>query len=262
MAFQTEGARQPFFSIGAGVALGELVAAIGSDQPVYGLTQAAWAPIEPPFTIEKIAAGLVQVLREAQPQGPYALGGWCVHGVLAFEVACHLADGGQDVNLLALFDAPARFADVLSFSLHDDFVYHFRRWRSVPWRESKQYFVNRSKGMILRLRKRSWSLRHNLGQRFHRRLPDALYEPTRLVAIAARDYRPRTFSGSIDLFAANDGFQQRQSDPYLGWQPHALGGVRLHQVPGDHSTMFQEPNLAPLGIQFQSCLATRSNWGG
>ncbi|MCP5116144.1 MAG: hypothetical protein GY953_35405 [bacterium] len=53
LAFHSQGARQPIFSIGAGVAFGELAGALGSDQPVYCLTPAAWAHIEPPFTIEK-----------------------------------------------------------------------------------------------------------------------------------------------------------------------------------------------------------------
>ncbi|MCP5116143.1 MAG: hypothetical protein GY953_35400 [bacterium] len=200
-------------------------------------------------------------MRQTQPEGPNAVSGWCVNGVLAFEIACQLSDGGQNVNLLALFDTPARFDEALSFSLRRDLLYHFRRWRYRPWRDSTQYLIARSKRLVLRPRKRAWLFRHDFGQRLHRRLPTALYDPTRLLSIAVQHYRPRTFSGSIDLFTANDGFRQRQSDPYLGWQPHALGGVRLHQVPGDHRTMFQRPNLERLVAQLRPCLATGDNGG-
>jgi thioesterase domain-containing protein/acyl carrier protein len=56
-------------------------------------------------SIEKRAEACTAEIRRIQPHGPYALGGECVGGVVAFEIAQQLAAAGEEVALLALFDA-------------------------------------------------------------------------------------------------------------------------------------------------------------
>jgi amino acid adenylation domain-containing protein len=45
-------------------------------------------------------------IRAFQPAGPYALAGWSMGGVIAFEIARCLEQAGTDVSLLVLLDAP------------------------------------------------------------------------------------------------------------------------------------------------------------
>ncbi len=47
-----------------------------------------------------------QRIRAVQPAGPYALAGWSMGGVIAFEIAQRLEQAGADVSLLVLLDAP------------------------------------------------------------------------------------------------------------------------------------------------------------
>lgn len=54
---------------------------------------------------EDLAAGYVQRMREALPQGPYRLAGWSAGGVLAFEVARQLLALGEQVEFLGLIDS-------------------------------------------------------------------------------------------------------------------------------------------------------------
>jgi thioesterase domain-containing protein len=42
-------------------------------------------------------------------------------------------------------------------------------------------------------------------------------------------------------------------DQRLAWYEVAQGGLEVHVVPGDHSTMEQEPNVQVLASQFQKC---------
>ena len=59
-----------------------------------------------------MAAHYLGALREVQPEGPYRLAGWSMGGVVAYEMARQLAEGGERVELLALIDAasPDRWA--------------------------------------------------------------------------------------------------------------------------------------------------------
>jgi len=54
-----------------------------------------------------MAAQHVRELRRMQPHGPYRLGGYCVGGMIAFEMARQLTDGGERVERLILIDASA-----------------------------------------------------------------------------------------------------------------------------------------------------------
>ena len=44
-----------------------------------------------------------------KPAGPYRLGGWCMGGVVAYEMARQLQEDGERVGTLALIDSS--FAD-------------------------------------------------------------------------------------------------------------------------------------------------------
>ena len=68
------------------------------DQAVYGLVGSDDA------TVPERAASYVHQMRMLQPKGPYALGGECVGGIVAFEMTQQLLAQGQEIALLLLMD--------------------------------------------------------------------------------------------------------------------------------------------------------------
>ncbi|MDX6428292.1 MAG: phthiocerol/phenolphthiocerol synthesis type-I polyketide synthase, partial [Streptosporangiaceae bacterium] len=101
---QPHGTRLPFFSAHpAGGTTGvyqQLASLLGTDQPFYGLERFEDAP-----SVEDRCARYVEHLRQAQPEGPFRLGGWSFGGVLAYETARQLVAAGRDVEMVVLFDA-------------------------------------------------------------------------------------------------------------------------------------------------------------
>src|SRR5260221_3193726 len=59
---------------------------------------------ENPYSLRCIAEHFAKAIREKRPRGPYMLGGWCAHGVLALETAQILREQGEDVALLVLLE--------------------------------------------------------------------------------------------------------------------------------------------------------------
>src|SRR5580698_8234392 len=109
VAIQPIGSRPPFFCMhGAGgnvLIYRELSKLLGDDQPFYGLQAQGLDGNAPPLTkIEDMAALYVKEIRRVQPRGPYFLGGYCLGGTIAYEVAQQLRAQGQEVALLALLD--------------------------------------------------------------------------------------------------------------------------------------------------------------
>lgn len=106
---QPNGTRPPFFCIhphgGNVLVYRELSKQLGPDQPFFGLQSRGLDGSEEPLTrIEDMAKLYLTEIREAQPRGPYFLGGYCMGGAVAYEVACQLRAAGEEVGLLALFD--------------------------------------------------------------------------------------------------------------------------------------------------------------
>jgi thioesterase domain-containing protein len=72
-------------------------------------------------------AGLyVKELRRVQPHGPYFLGGYCMGGTVALEMAQRLTAQGEEVALLALFDT-VNWAKIRRNVLYDKIVYQMQR---------------------------------------------------------------------------------------------------------------------------------------
>lgn len=55
---------------------------------------------EPLRSVEEIAAYNLRHIREIQPRGPYHIGGFCMGGLPAYELACMLQAEGEQVALL------------------------------------------------------------------------------------------------------------------------------------------------------------------
>jgi thioesterase domain-containing protein len=105
---QARGARLPFYFlhgdvIGGGFYVRDLSRLLGEDQPFYVLP-----PVEIPDgalpSVEVMATQHLRDLRAHRPRGPYLLGGFCIGGLIAYEMAHRLRAVGEEVSFVALID--------------------------------------------------------------------------------------------------------------------------------------------------------------
>jgi oxalate---CoA ligase len=79
---------------------------LGSDQPLWVVDPSGMANDPVPRSIEAMAADRLPLIMEAQPKGPYRLFGYCIGGIVAFEVARMLVAAGQKVDIVIMMDSP------------------------------------------------------------------------------------------------------------------------------------------------------------
>ena len=106
---QPNGSRPPFFCVhphgGNVLVYRDLSRHIGSDQPFYGLqSHGLDGTCRPLSRIEDMAAAYVKEIQRVQRHGPYFLGGYCMGGTVAYEMARQLRASGEQIALLALVD--------------------------------------------------------------------------------------------------------------------------------------------------------------
>jgi len=270
-------ARLPLFLVhGAGGGIldyAALVRCLGSDQPVYGLQGRGLNDVQQPDTcIEGMAAYAIEGLLTARPEGPYLLAGYCLGGLVAFEMARQLQANGRPVGLLAIVDVPPpnsgyhvdawRPRSILSF------LHNLPSWLlaafdpgSAPWYSRAR---DRLAWLIARMR------RARPGASDAKKAPVDLRlvfndvegmsdnERHRLEthAQALRDYVPRVFPGSITVMRARTQ-PLRWSfnpDPEMGWGKLAGGGVETRTIPGFHPRVHLQPHVQVLAKELRACL--------
>ena len=190
--------------------LGALARYLGNKQPVYGFQDG----FHNPFTIEALANRYVGELRLVQSEGPYCLIGVCSGGAIAFEMARQLWATGQETAFLALVEPTPPYErglqPYLSFAAFvlgrfgRRFSRHSSRVPQLSPVERSFYFRLRWKVIS-----RQWALRR---------------------------YLPRPYPGAIHMFMTGELVRSTRHSR-LGWAKLALGGARIHEIPGTHGAI-------------------------
>jgi len=112
ITFQKKGSRPPFFFLhgdwaGGGFYCGHILEKLGSDQPFYALPPYRTGKTEQ-FPFEEMVDKYYNAIRAHTPKGPYILGGYCIGGMLALEVARRFVEEGDEVLHLFQIDVPWR----------------------------------------------------------------------------------------------------------------------------------------------------------
>lgn len=105
---------RPFFFLhgdylGGGYYCVSLARRLGQQVPFYALVPKSIDLNRPIPSISDLAASYLQEIRTICPHGPYQLGGFCIGGNIAHEMARQLRASGEQVSLLLLIDSQASY---------------------------------------------------------------------------------------------------------------------------------------------------------
>jgi acyl-coenzyme A synthetase/AMP-(fatty) acid ligase/thioesterase domain-containing protein/acyl carrier protein len=214
---------------------------------VIGIQARGLAGPEPPHTsVEAMATEYLREIKTWQPEGPYHLCGYSFGGLVAFEMARQLAQSGDQVGLVGLFDtrlSPRRWPLRCWLSLVRRRIGEsaaaaratpIHRWPGAVWRTISQAGENL----------RSYAMPAASGGA---PLPSFLqYARGRVLnvglsaVLASARYRPGFYPGELTLFTAAE---QEPGLPSLetiwGKHAHVLSVV---ETAGAHSTMLSASN--------------------
>ncbi len=208
-----------------------LVRHLGMDQPVYGFRPKGLVYGEQPHAdVVEMATAYVQELKKKQPHGPYYIGGECIGGIVAYEMARQLRQAGEMVAQLILMDTPKP-----SFSVQNRevFLYLLRKARigkhqlvaslkqfdAQTWREG----VKRWTGIFLSILCPITRKQRNIRNAY----TGSLQYRSKLLK-----YRPkRGYQGKVTLILNE---QWHRDNFLLGWGRELGRNINVRIVPGGH----------------------------
>jgi thioesterase domain-containing protein len=240
------------------LAFREVSLLLGPDHPVYGLESQLPEEGAEFATVTERAKHYIKLVRSRQPRGPYNLAGFCLGGMVAFEMAQQLTEQGSQVALLALVQAntpgfPAsRFAQwKLRTQRRLFFLKVFAQFgwmricpafMTLP-RQHRQRILDRLSKLLL-----GWIATSS-------ELPD---ETQNANVKAMRAYRPRPYTGNVHLFLAEDCYESvgvsAALDPRRGWQGLVTGQSKVHLISGDHHSMLSGEHAHAFAEKLKSCM--------
>jgi len=257
---QPKGSRPPLFFVHAhgGNVIGyrDLARRLGGDQPFYGLqapemNSSYTSPS--PRRLEEMATRYIDELRDVQPHGPYVLGGWCLGGDVAFEMAQQLVAADEDVALLVMVDNPR-----VEFVAPEMSASRPRRlWNQIRTRLHMEWFNFAEVSMRLkprivlgrfgRIAKLGvLSIETLVGRWFT--IPHSrafkMREVERAYTKAYEAYHPKPYSGRVALVRARQQPFGRAPASALGWERYVDRPIEIIEAPGHRVGMLSEPRVA------------------
>jgi thioesterase domain-containing protein/acyl carrier protein len=227
----------------------DLARYMGSDQPFYGVQAYGIDGNHQPMNrFEPLAAEYIRQIRAVQPQGPYHLGGECMGGTIAFEIARQLEAMGEQVRLLVMFDAfsagvPTRKPGVTLWQY--GLMFNLRRFRRLYLTRFLTLPIAQKPGMVVDMAQRTWvTLRRLFFRKFQPKtnVADPMSVSYAALAEAESAYRAATIATPITLFNSMLPWGVTD-DETLGWQGHTTGGIQIERFPGMFDTLIEGPDV-------------------
>jgi amino acid adenylation domain-containing protein len=257
---QPKGSKPPLFLIhgaGGNVLLYRWLAEhLAPDYPVYGLqSRGLDGKSEPLHTIEEMAVEYLREMRVVQPKGPYHIGGYCLGGTVAYEIAQILHREGETVPLIAMLDT-YNFSRALKSSF-TGFLWQKARFHFgnvVRLRPGQMWQYLREKTRVARDGELSNLLTSRPGSAAEEGVARATSGVEASVQAindnAAEVYIPKPLSGRLTLFKPQANYKF-YPDPKMGWGDLALDGLDIVEVSAYPHAMLVEPYVRHLASELK-----------
>jgi amino acid adenylation domain-containing protein len=266
VTIQPEGSRPPFFCVHGGggnvLIYRDLSKNLGPDQPFYGLQSQGLDGKRPLLTrIEDMASLYVQEVKKVQPRGPYFLGGYCMGGAVAYEMARLLREEGREVALVAFFEtlnlsAVPRGSVASNFYFQSQKVlFHVGNFLQLKVRDQLQFFWEKLK--ILKDRTSVWQ---GMLQRKVSHNGDGPMSEAALIAHiwntndqAALHFKPQPYNGLITSFRPRRPYAKHRY-PEVNWETVARGGQEIIMMRSYPAGMLVEPFVKQLAAGLRAAI--------
>ncbi len=242
------GSEPPLFFIHAegGNVLGyrNIVKHLPNERPVYALqAQGLTDGLEPRNTVEALATAYLREIRTVQPKGPYHIGGWCLGGMVAYEMAQQLSEAGEETALLAMIQTrhiayceyPAGTSALRkkSWAIADRIRYQLDCiWNAESKTTYLQEIAHRTYTLLSERRRRAAGKSENAAS-----IASRIEVVSNAHNEAYWNYRPRPYGGPVLAFYASEQPAGLAKDVTLGWKMLISGEFENHEIRGFHQQM-------------------------
>jgi thioesterase domain-containing protein len=258
VALRTTGHRPPLFlshALGGQVfRYRPLAERLGEDQPVYTIPARGLAPGEEPHdSLDEMVDDYVGYIRAVRPHGPYLLGGFCIGGNIALEVARRLRAAGEEVPLVfpvwSSADEP-----VVASSLEDETMLMIHALaggvdilETVDLDELRAMRTDERLAAVIDASAREQRLRPDTADLEQARQYLRVFQAN---ARAVGYHKHEPYDGDVVLLQPTEDPEITPGDDF-GWRTVVTGRFAIGPLPGTRFTSVYEPLVADMADQIR-----------
>jgi amino acid adenylation domain-containing protein len=262
-----QGSRPPFFCVHGGggeILFGpELAAHLNPEIPFYGLqARGLRETAQRDRSIEAMAAHYLEEIRPVAPTGPLYLGGFCLGGIVAYEMAQRLLQEGREIGLLVLIDSynPLYARGVRGQASVDNLWrtkvgFHLGNLRRLPFQERVRYVRQRAQVMAAGHGRRAWNALLDCwpGRGIRAaRIPDPV-QMEQLNSTLSEAYTPQPIRAHVLVVRPEVGYPGLE-DPHLGWRDLVKGDLDVAVIPVNPGGLLMRPFIGMVGARLDAGL--------
>ena len=231
-----------------------LAARLGDDQPVYTIPARGLAPGEEPHhTLAEMADDYAGYIRSVRPHGPYVLGGFCIGGNIAMEVARRLRADGEEVPVVFAVWSSAD-EPVVRSSVEDETMLMIHALaggvnvlETVDLDELRALDTDERLVAVVRAAAREERLRPDTADLEQARRYLRVFKAN---AQALGFYRHQPYDGDLVLLQPVEDPEITPGDDY-GWRRVVSGRFAIAPIPGTRFTSIYEPLVSDMAAQMR-----------
>lgn len=233
--------------------------------PILGTDRALFVTRQPektssPKTIEGLASRYVDAWLEASPDGPHVIVAFCWGGLLGYEIARQMQTRGVEPHRLIIIESgtEAAYAHAPTIGRWIDFTrgVGIRVRNRLGSLTSAASVARLASAVVRKLARRSRPITADSGFQFRDDEGDP--EQIRDNVQAFLDYQIVPADIALDLFRVAKAaglIGTRYSSRSFGWRYLVRRRLSINDVPGDHDTCMQPPNVEHLASKINQLLA-------
>jgi len=210
-----------------------------------------------------MAAEYIKEIMAVQPRGPYLLGGYCMGGSIAFEMARQLTAMGENIELLILLDSyngkvasPLQGRLLAPVHAVQNLWFHARNFISIKAQDRGKFLKEKIDVELARFRIKLQASYQAL-KRFGSAEPLPPHPHLRILEAnhqALLTYVPAAYAGRVVLVRPK-GFFLAFTDPQYGWKDAVDRGIEICELPVYPKGMLVEPFCRSLAGTLTTLLA-------
>jgi malonyl CoA-acyl carrier protein transacylase/thioesterase domain-containing protein/acyl carrier protein len=265
---RSRGMKTPLFLIhdvgGTVLRYEHLARCFPDDQAIFAIESRGLSGLSVDFNVKAMALHYIEQIRKQQPHGPYFVAGHSFGGLVTYEIARQLSAQNETMGLVGLLDTYQRNlteedALLQPEPLNSGKLPILQRLLT----DIQSQFTGRDRVGYLRERRtyiQAWALKtlyrsaYKSTSRLGWSMPSFLNDVKEANWIANDYFTPGTYEGTVVFFRCQNRLETDPPDSSLIWKRLVKGELVIHEVPGDHNSMLQEPNVQVLAEQILSYL--------
>ena len=233
-----------------------LVEHLDESQPAFGVQPTGIDGVEARHeTVEEMAAHYIDEIKKVQLEGSYSFIGYCLSAAISMEMARQLRERGEVLGKVIVVDSYP-----MGLQIHvDGFPTLGERLASYGRLLANANFpeLRHRIGYKVRMARHRWMRRlgRNLPLGEGKTLDSTVATTQEALAEAYNRYEWNPYEGDITLVVAGPEATRPWSRVMVNqWKAIVRGGVEVRFVSGDHTRLFEEPQVEGLAASIQECL--------